>query len=109
MVNITLQSLCPANTADHTQIGTWGPVGYAIALDALEHDGPANLARLLDGGVPGSSPVCAEVFMPGVDPSTFIDDLARYFTASGNALASSRHVAAEPASACYSSGNGPAG
>ena len=105
--NITLQDLCPANLANHTDIGTSDPVGYAIALDALEHQGPASLERLLDGGVPGSSPVCAETFMPGVNPLTYIDNLIRYFTASGNAIANSLHISAEPASACYSGGNGP--
>ena len=35
VVNITLQDVCPDNTANHNAIGTFDPVGYAIVLDAL--------------------------------------------------------------------------
>jgi hypothetical protein len=107
VVNISLQEVCPANTADHRAIGTHDPVGWAIALDALEHEGPASLARILGGGVPGSSAVCAETLMPGVDPSSMASNLERYDEAIGTALFNGTHATAEPPLACYTRGNGP--
>jgi hypothetical protein len=107
VVNITLQDVCPANTANHRQIGTFDPVAWAIALDALEHEGPADLARVLAGNAPGASPVCAEAVMPGVDPSTLASNLAVYDAAVGTALFEGTHLVEEPAIACYTSGVGP--
>jgi hypothetical protein len=107
VANITLQDVCPANTANHRAIGTYDPVGWAIALDALVHEGPADLARVLAGNAPGSSPVCAETVMPGVDPGTFASDLAAYDSAVASALAGGTHLEEEPALACYPRGNGP--
>ena len=107
VVNITLQDVCPANTANHRAIGTYDPVGWAIALDALEHAGPANLERILGGVAPGSSPVCSETVMPGVDPSTLGSNLAAYDLAVATALGNGTHLTEEPALACYTRGNGP--
>jgi hypothetical protein len=107
VANITLQDVCPANTANHRAIGTYDPVGWAIALDALTHDGPADLARVLAGNAPGASPVCAETVMLGVDPGTFASGLASYDTAVATALADGAHLEEEPALACYPSGGGP--
>ena len=107
VVNISLQDVCPANTAGHNAIGTYDPVGWAIALDALEHDGPANLARILDGGAPGSSPICAATLMPGVDPSSFEINQQRFEEAIGTALFNGAHTTEEPPLACYTRGNGP--
>src|SRR5262245_13583199 len=109
VANIRLQDVCPANTANHRAIGTYDPVGWAIALDALEHDGPADLARILGGGAPGTLPVCAEAVMPGVDPSALAGNLAAYDLAVGTALGNGTHLTAEPPLACYTRGNGPKG
>lgn len=108
VVNITLQDVCPANTANHTAIGTYDPVGFAIALDALVNDGPASLDRVLGGAAPGAAPVCAEAVMPGVDPAALDDDLALYDDFVAQALANGVHLVEEPLLACYSRGNGPA-
>ena len=107
VVNITLQDVCPGNTANHRAIGTFDPVGWAIALDALQHPGPANLARILDGNAPGASPICAETVMPGVDPATLADDLAAYDAAVAQALGDGAHLTEEPAIACHTRGRGP--
>lgn len=106
VVNVTLQDVCPANTANHTAIG-FDPVGYAMALDALEHEGPANLERIQGGNVPGSSPVCGKTVMPGVDPSTLDSNLAALDAATAAALFNGAHLSEEPALACYTRGNGP--
>jgi triacylglycerol esterase/lipase EstA (alpha/beta hydrolase family) len=62
ITNVATQDVCPANTADHIAIGTYDPVAYALALDALDHPGPANPRR-----IPPS--VCTQMVMPGVEPS----------------------------------------
>jgi hypothetical protein len=64
ITNVALQDICPANTADHNQTASYDPVGYALAIDALTHDGPADPARI-------DRSVCTEAFPPGVDPITF--------------------------------------
>ena len=107
VVNITLQDVCPDNVANHRAIGTYDPVGWAIALDALEHDGPADLGRILAGAAPGASPVCAEAVMPGVDPSTLDANLDAYDDAVATALFEGTHLTEEPAIACSTRGGGP--
>ncbi len=67
--NVALQEVCPNNASEHFAVGTYDPVAYALTLDALGHTGPADPTR-----VPQS--VCAEQFMPGVDPVTFPEDFA---------------------------------
>src|SRR3954451_24983413 len=44
--NTALQDVCPNDTADHLIIGSYDPVAWALALDALTHDGPADPARI---------------------------------------------------------------
>src|SRR5262245_4982104 len=107
VVNVTLQELCPANTANHRAIGTYDPVGWAIALDALAHPGPADPARVLDGNAPGASPICAETVMPGVDPSNFAAGLALYDGAVASALGGGAHLTEEPPLACSTRGSRP--
>jgi triacylglycerol esterase/lipase EstA (alpha/beta hydrolase family) len=106
VANIALQDICPANTAGHPDAG-WDPVGYAIVLDALAHKGPANVGRLLQGGAPGSQALCAEVYMPGIDPATFEQDLEAGNSAFLDIFFSTANVTGEPTLPCYSRGNGP--
>lgn len=60
--NEAIQDICPADANEHLNIGTIDPVAYALAIDALEHGGPANPARI-------SPTVCTQVAQPGVDPA----------------------------------------
>jgi triacylglycerol esterase/lipase EstA (alpha/beta hydrolase family) len=92
ITNVATQDVCPTATYEHLAIGLVDPVAYALAADALTHDGPADPKR-----VPLST--CAQVFQPGIDPATFPRD-------SGAALISfqtyePRTFPAEPALACY--------
>lgn len=64
ITNVALQEICPAHIADHFKAITYDAVGYALAIDALTHDGPADPARI-------DRRVCNEEFHPGVDPATF--------------------------------------
>jgi hypothetical protein len=107
VANITLQDVCPGNMAGHADSGTTDPVGFAIALDALQYDGPASLDRLLDGSDPGGQSLCAAVYMPGVDPNTVDSDRVDYDNTANSALFNGTHLTEEPLLPCYTSGKGP--
>jgi hypothetical protein len=93
ITNVATQEICPADPYEHLGIGTLDPVAAALALDALDHDGPAEPMRI-------DPTVCADLFMPGFNPLTNSDDmvaaalqLADSQTASG--------VAGEPRLRCW--------
>lgn len=70
ITNVALQDVCPADLAsEHLAVGTYDPVAYALALDALDHHGPASPGRI-------NPAVCGELFMPGVDPVRFAANYA---------------------------------
>ena len=102
VANIAIQQACPASTADHFETGSFDPATYAIALDALQHPGPARLDRVLHGNVPGSPSFCGAVFMPGVNPATFDEVWNAVFNDLFVAIQSARNVASEPALPCSS-------
>jgi hypothetical protein len=89
VTNVALQDVCPANLGEHIAVGTYDPVAYAIAMDALTHDGPAVPARV-------SHAVCRDAFMPGVDPAQFPGAYADALSTIGGALLTHPRVAAEP-------------
>jgi pimeloyl-ACP methyl ester carboxylesterase len=101
IANIAIQDLCPLALTEHIGLGTYDPVAYAIALDALDHPGPADAAR-----VPTS--VCTQLLMPGVDPSTFATDYAATIADLGVNIAAGERVAAEPPLRCYVDASCPA-
>jgi hypothetical protein len=86
---VSLQSICPAHPADHLTIGTSDAVSYALVVDALDHDGPADPDRI-------DRAVCLHPFQPVVDPATFPTDFAQVLTTVADALATSPRVATEP-------------
>jgi triacylglycerol lipase len=57
--NIAVQDLCPGHHAEHNDLPFDGPT-YAIAVDALDHKGPARLSRI-------DPAACGQDTMPGVD------------------------------------------
>jgi hypothetical protein len=67
--NEAIQEICPLDLSEHNAIGTIDNVAYALAIDALDHPGPANPSRI-------PSSVCTQYFMPGVNPATFPTDSA---------------------------------
>ncbi|HUR72723.1 MAG TPA: lipase [Sporichthya sp.] len=89
ITNVATQDVCPANTAEHIAVGTYDPVAYALAMDALTHAGPADPAR-----IPAS--VCDEVFMPGIDPRTFLANLSDAYNQIFVSLTTDPRVDAEP-------------
>jgi pimeloyl-ACP methyl ester carboxylesterase len=62
ITNVATQDVCPSDVYEHLEIGTVDPVAYALAIDALTHAGPADVAR-----IPKS--VCSQVVMPGINPA----------------------------------------
>jgi hypothetical protein len=87
--NVAVQQICPADLSEHLAMGTYDPVAYALAVDALTHEDVADPARIPPA-------VCAQLFQPGVDPSTFVIDYAAYASAIGLAQAGAPQVGAEP-------------
>jgi hypothetical protein len=100
ITNVHVQDVCPNDTSEHLGLGTYDPVAYALAIDALEHPGPADPSR-----IPRS--VCLTQFMPGVDPVTFPTDSAQ--AAIDVETSSSPTLYAEPPLACYVTLSCPAG
>ncbi len=91
--NVATQSVCPNDAYEHLMIGTVDPVAHALAIDALEHPGPADPARL------DPLAICGLPYHRGVNTLTVANDAAM-------AIASfqtyePKLVAKEPALACY--------
>jgi triacylglycerol esterase/lipase EstA (alpha/beta hydrolase family) len=94
IANIAVQQVCPGHVADHLAMGSYDPVGYALALDAITHSGPAQASRI-------ALTVCAEAFQPGVQASTFAAEDAKYDQEIGETFASYPHARSEPPLRCY--------
>jgi triacylglycerol esterase/lipase EstA (alpha/beta hydrolase family) len=94
IANIAVQEVCPGHKADHLAMGSYDPVGYALALDAVTHAGPAEKARI-------AITVCAEAYQPGVNPETFATEDAKYNQEIFETFATYPHVASEPPLKCY--------
>ncbi|NMH96722.1 lipase [Pseudonocardia sp. K10HN5] len=87
--NIAVQQICPAHVADHLMMGTIDPVAYAVVIDALDHAGPADAARI-------DRAVCSAPLMPGVDPVALPANELRFNSQVATSLAGAPHVAVEP-------------
>jgi triacylglycerol esterase/lipase EstA (alpha/beta hydrolase family) len=94
IVNIALQQICPGDVSDHLAMGTYDPVGYALAADAFAHEALANPRDVPVG-------VCAQPFQPGVDPAAFASDYTAFLSAIGRAQEGARQWGAEPPLKCY--------
>jgi triacylglycerol esterase/lipase EstA (alpha/beta hydrolase family) len=93
--NVAVQQVCPLDLSEHLAIGTYDPVAYALAIDALSHPGPADPRRLKGTGV------CTRLFMPGVNPLTFATDELSSLAVVGQSVLTYPHVPAEPPLRCY--------
>jgi hypothetical protein len=92
--NIAVQQICPGDVSDHLAMGTYDPVGYALAADAFAHEGLADPKHV-------RATVCAHPFQPGVDPAGFAGDYAGFLAEIANAQDSARQLSAEPPLKCY--------
>ena len=94
IANIAVQQICPNDASDHLAMGSYDPVGYALAVDAFSHESLADPARI-------PITVCAQPFQPGVDPATFANDYAGFLNAIGQAQQNAPQLSAEPPLRCY--------
>jgi len=90
IANISVQSICPADLSEHLAMGSYDPVGYALAIDAFSRGAVAK-----PSDVPLS--VCLSLLQPGVDPTAFAGNYATYVAYIAGVLGSTPHVSAEPA------------
>ncbi len=91
--DILLQRVCPTDPVEHNLI-LGDPVTYALAVDAITHEGPADPAR-----IPRST--CQQLFIPHGDfagASAGLTSIARFFT---GILDPRRFVKAEPPLPAY--------
>ena len=100
ITNVAIQDLCPGDVSEHLAIGTQDLVAYDLAVDALEHSGPADPTRAAaaDPGICTPPPLG---LMPGINPVTYPADLAAAAFDLGTNTASAPAVTAEPPLACY--------
>ena len=99
ITNVAVQDVCPNDTSEHLAVGSYDPVTWALFLDALDHAGPADPARV------GLTP-CTQQLMPGVDPSTFPTDAAN--AAIDVETSPAQSLTAEGPLACYTTASCPA-
>ena len=90
IANIAVQSVCPGHVTEHLLIGTADPVAYALVIDALTHDGPADPARV-------DRSVCRQLVSPAVDQNTFVVDFARFTASVATVLLTTPHASSPPA------------
>ena len=102
ITNVATQDICPLDLDEHLTVGTIDPVAYALALDALDHRGPAQPSRINRG-------VCFQLYQPGVNPLNVAMYLQLLAGAPGLLsvsladvnLVGAPEVPAEPALRCY--------
>ncbi|GAB4006454.1 esterase/lipase family protein [Nocardioides ultimimeridianus] len=63
ITNVATQDVCPTDVDEHLLMGTVDPTTYALVMDALRHDGPADPARV-------GTASCSQLYMPYVDPAS---------------------------------------
>jgi len=86
--SVHIQGICPGRYVGHVQ-QVFDAVAIAAALDALEHKGPASVARV------GTAP-CSQVYGPGIDPAQATSAIATLYANAGAAVARAPTVSAEP-------------
>jgi triacylglycerol esterase/lipase EstA (alpha/beta hydrolase family) len=94
IANIAVQQICPNDTSEHLAMGSYDPVGYALAVDAFSHESLADPSRI-------PATVCAEPFQPGVNPASFAGDYSGFLSAIGNGQNTAPQFPGEPAVKCY--------
>ena len=98
ITNVAIQDLCPGDPSEHLAIGTQDKVAYDLAVDALEHPGPADPTRAAASD-PG---ICTPLaLMPGINPVTYPTDLASAALDLATNTATAPAIEAEPPLACY--------
>ncbi|MBF4161289.1 esterase/lipase family protein [Nocardioides acrostichi] len=92
--NVMVQSICPVHVSEHLSMGTSDPVGYALALDAFDHAGPAKASRI-------SRTVCLRDVFPGIDRLAYPANFGKVLATAGEQALTAKRVPAEPELAAY--------
>lgn len=92
--NIAVQEICPNDFSDHLAMGSYDPVGYALAVDAFSHESVADPHDIRPA-------VCLQPFQPGVQPSQFASNYAGFLADIGRGQQGAKQLGAEPRLACY--------
>ncbi|WP_354699110.1 hypothetical protein DSM112329_04817 [Paraconexibacter sp. AEG42_29] len=96
ITNVATQDVCPAAVYEHLLVGLVDPVAYALAVDALNNDGPAAPSR-----VPVTT--CAQALHPGINPVT--GPVSAVMALQSFSSFEPKQLAAEPPLACYVTGS----
>jgi pimeloyl-ACP methyl ester carboxylesterase len=97
--NVVVQDLCANDRVNHVGLAFDGPT-YAIAVDALDHLGPADLSRIEQEDPAVCDP--ERDTMPGVDPDEANANVQAYAVTLAELLGPNGPKAeGEPALACY--------
>lgn len=90
ITNVAIQDVCPLDVAsEHIAVGTYDPVAYELAMDALDHDGPADPDRI-------TRSACGKLLMPGVETLQFATEYVNSMTAIAKELALHNRTPSEP-------------
>ena len=98
ITNVAVQDICPLDFSDHVTLVLANATAFALALDALNRDGPASVAAV---GARG----CGQPRIPGYDPARTASLTVSYLAHSDEGVAS---VRAEPPLRCYVTASCPA-
>jgi hypothetical protein len=96
ITNVAIQDICPLALSEHLLIGIVDTTAFALAMDALSHDGPASVARVGANG-------CAQRPIPGLMSGALPSIALSYLTAPGV-----DPVPAEPPLRCFVTATCPA-
>jgi hypothetical protein len=92
--NLAVQDVCPDDRAEHVTLGMADPVAYAIALDAIDHDGPAVADRLPDD-------LCQRTALPGLTAEEAAGHLDEARTSAADNYRVAPFTGHEPELRCY--------
>jgi triacylglycerol esterase/lipase EstA (alpha/beta hydrolase family) len=95
--NFSIQDLCPLRPIHHVGLNE-DAVVFALVLDALEHEGPADPGRI------DIAALCGETLMPGVNAIDAVAGNALVYGNGALTVATHEQVAEEPPLAPYATG-----
>lgn len=89
VTTVVVQHICPGRIVEHAGLLA-DAVGFAVVMDALDHPGPADPARI-------SHTVCGRVLFPGVNPAEYAVAAAVFVTNFAATALTATYLKGEPA------------
>lgn len=90
ITNVAIQDICAGAPSEHILLGAIDVIGYNLVRDALDHDGPADVARVARAG-------CLQPPPPGIDLVSGLLQLPSLILGNTIGLGAVPKVIAEPA------------